>query len=93
MRVEARHGTPSHLETHSYKTPSQAKNFLVGKIKDRERWGNAFNHEVERRLIAAREELDGLAVGQLKLGDVRAWEVVDDYTHVRFRFEIEKMEE
>lgn len=92
MRVEARYGTPNHLDIHEYALPSQAKNFLADKMLDREAWAKRYNGEAARRIMAAREELDALNVGALKLSDCRRWTVRDDHTGVEFVFEIEKME-
>lgn len=93
MKVVARFGTPSHMEPHEYVQPGQAKNFLAGKMDDRAEWAAKFNHEAARRLGAAKEELSGLNIQALKVGDVRSWEVLDDVSGVRFRYEIEKLEE
>lgn len=91
MKFAARFGTPNELDTKKYDTPSQAKNFVVGKIDDRMEWATRYSGEVARRLAAAKEELSNLNVGSLPKGDPRRWTVEDDVSGLKFVYEVERI--
>jgi hypothetical protein len=81
------------MESKTYKAPAQAKNWLKGKIKDREKWAGRYNVALETKIRSIREEFDSLDIGKLPVGEKRSWSVTDDYTGVVFRWQVMKTEE
>lgn len=84
MIIECKVGTPGALETKTYKTAGPAKNFIRGRMMQRERWASRYNKEAERRIVSAREEFDYVDVAKLPVGETRSWQVTDEYTGVVF---------
>jgi hypothetical protein len=93
MRVSVSAGTPNMMESKTYTAPAQAKNWLKGKIKDREKWAGRYNVALETKIRSIREEFDSLDIGKLPVGEKRSWSVIDDYTKVRFVWQVTKVEE
>jgi hypothetical protein len=81
------------MESKTYTAPAQAKNWLKGKIKDREKWAGRYNVALETKIRSIREEFDSLDIGKLPVGEKRSWSVTDDYTKVRFVWQCTKVEE
>lgn len=90
MRIKVRAGTPQELEQKSYGSAGPAKKYLRGKIMKRQEWAVRFNQDLAVRLVGIREEIDGLDLTKLPVGDVRRWAATDEYTNVTFQFELEK---
>ncbi len=91
MLIECLVGTPGELESKTYKTAGPAKNFIRGRMLQRERWAERYNHEVKRRIASAREEFDNVDVAKLSVGEVRSWQVTDEYTGVTVVWKVRKL--
>lgn len=89
MRVRCSYGTPAELETVTKTQAGLARAFLREKLRQREKWAERFNGEVKRRCASAREQVDGLDLTTIPVGDVRRWTIDDDVTGVTFVFELE----
>lgn len=88
MRYRVGAGTPNHMETKVYDMPSQAKNFLTGRLDGHNEFASKFNRELNRRLGAIREEISNLGFAGLKAGDHRSWHATDEPSGVQFTYEV-----
>lgn len=88
MRIECKAGTPNEMESKTCATEGQAKGFLRTRIARLEKWASTYNRTAATELAAVREETSTINTRLLPIGETRSWQVEDEVTGVKFRFEI-----